>query len=58
MVQADADMILQTQNASAVFSKMTIVGLASYDTEDARFPCQFLENVHTLKSLVVELSSR
>jgi len=57
VVQADADVILQTQKASALFSKMTIFGLASYHTEDARFPCWFLENVHTLKSLVVELCS-
>ncbi|XP_039686071.1 uncharacterized protein [Medicago truncatula] len=54
MVQADADMILQTQNSSSLFCKMTHLGLASYNTEDARFPYWFLENVHTLEKLRVE----
>ncbi|XP_039690108.1 uncharacterized protein [Medicago truncatula] len=56
MVQADADMILQTQNSSSLFCKMTYLGLASYNTEDARFPYWFLENVHTLENLHVEWS--
>jgi len=56
MEQADVDMILQTQNPSSLFSKMTCVGLIGYNTEDARFPYWFLENVHTLESLVVEWS--
>ncbi|XP_039683128.1 uncharacterized protein [Medicago truncatula] len=54
IVQADADMILQIQNSSSLFCKMTLLGLASYNTEEARFPYWFLENVHTLESLVVE----
>ncbi|XP_039690162.1 uncharacterized protein [Medicago truncatula] len=54
MVQADADMILQTQNSSSLFCKMTHLGLASYNTEDARFPYWFLENVYTLEKLRVE----
>ncbi|XP_024631523.1 uncharacterized protein [Medicago truncatula] len=56
MVQADADMILQTQNSSSLFCKMTYLGLAGYNTEDARFPYWFLENVHTLEKLHVEWS--
>jgi hypothetical protein len=56
MVHADADMILQTQNSSSLFGKMTRLGLASYNTEDARFPYWFLENVQTLESLNVEWS--
>ncbi|KEH16910.1 NBS-LRR type disease resistance protein [Medicago truncatula] len=56
MVQADADMILQTQNSSALFCKMTCIGLSSYNIEEARFPYWFLENVHTLESLFVEWS--
>ncbi|KEH17598.1 NBS-LRR type disease resistance protein [Medicago truncatula] len=56
MVQADADMILQTQNSSALFSKMTSIGLTSYNTEEAIFPYWFLENVHTLELLLVEWS--
>ncbi|KEH26494.1 NBS-LRR type disease resistance protein [Medicago truncatula] len=56
MVQADADMILKTQNPSSLFSKMTSLGLACYNTEEARFPYWFLENVHTLESLFVEWS--
>ncbi|KEH40899.1 NBS-LRR type disease resistance protein [Medicago truncatula] len=54
MVQADADMILQTQNSSSLFCKMTYLGLASYNTDDARFPYWFLENVYTLENLLVE----
>ena len=54
MVQVDADMISQTQNSGALFHKMTCVGLSSYNTEDARCPYWFLENVHTLESLFVE----
>ncbi|KEH41496.1 disease resistance protein (CC-NBS-LRR class) family protein [Medicago truncatula] len=57
MEQADADMILQTQNSSSLFTKMTFVGLSGYDSEDATFPYWFLENVHTLESLIVEMSS-
>ncbi|RHN79198.1 putative P-loop containing nucleoside triphosphate hydrolase, leucine-rich repeat domain, L [Medicago truncatula] len=56
MAQADADMILQTQNSSALFSKMIWIGFSSYNTEDATFPYWFLENVHTLESLLVERS--
>jgi len=55
--QNDADMIMQAQNSSSLFGKMTDVALSSYDTEDARFPYWFLENVHTLESLSVEFSS-
>jgi hypothetical protein len=57
MQQADADMILQTQNSSSLFSKMTFIGLSDYDSEEAIFPYWFLENVHTLESLFVECSS-
>jgi len=56
MGQADADMILQTHNPSALFSKMTSIGLANYYTEGTRFPYWFLENVHTLETLFVEWS--
>ncbi|XP_039690148.1 uncharacterized protein [Medicago truncatula] len=56
MGQADADMILQTQNSSSLFSKMTVIGLSDYESEEARFPYWFLENVHTLESLVVQWS--
>ncbi|KEH17591.1 NBS-LRR type disease resistance protein [Medicago truncatula] len=56
MPRADADMILQTQNSSALFSKMIWISFSSYNTEDATFPYWFLENVHTLETLVVEWS--
>ncbi|XP_024627766.1 uncharacterized protein [Medicago truncatula] len=56
MEQANADMILQTQNSSALFSRLTCVGLTSYKIEGARFPHWFLGNVHTLESLIVEVS--
>ncbi|XP_039685413.1 uncharacterized protein [Medicago truncatula] len=56
MAQADADLILQTQNSNSLFSKMTFIGLSDYDCEEARFPYWFLENVHTLESLLVEWS--
>ncbi|XP_039686322.1 uncharacterized protein [Medicago truncatula] len=56
MEQADADMILKAQNPSSLFRKMTILGLSCYNTEEATFPYWFLENVHTLESLIVECS--
>ncbi|KEH40885.1 CC-NBS-LRR resistance protein [Medicago truncatula] len=56
MEQADADMLLQTQNTNALFCKMTCIGFNCYDTDDASFSYWFLENVHTLETLVVEWS--
>ncbi|RHN78270.1 hypothetical protein MtrunA17_Chr1g0163651 [Medicago truncatula] len=56
MVHADADMIFQTQNSSALFRKMTIFGLSCYNSEEPRFPYWFLENVHTIETLYVEWS--
>ncbi|XP_024632087.1 uncharacterized protein [Medicago truncatula] len=53
MEQADADMLLQTQNTSVIFCKMTWIGFNCYDTDDASFPYWFLENVHTLESLYI-----
>ncbi|KAL5066894.1 hypothetical protein RYX36_017781 [Vicia faba] len=54
--QKDADMILQAQNSSALFTKLTFLGLGFYNNEDSTFPYWFLNNVHTLEVLVVEWS--
>ncbi|GAU50936.1 hypothetical protein TSUD_411330 [Trifolium subterraneum] len=52
----EANVILQAQNSSALFTKMTFLGLSHYNIEDATFPYWFLQNVHTLESLHVEWS--
>ncbi|XP_045823829.1 uncharacterized protein LOC123916419 isoform X2 [Trifolium pratense] len=52
----EANLILQAQNSSALFTKMTFLGLSHYIIEDATFPYWFLQNVHTLESLRVEWS--
>ncbi|CAI8601838.1 unnamed protein product [Vicia faba] len=54
--QKDADMILQAQNSSALFTKLTFLGLGFYNNEESTFPYWFLSNVHTLEVLVVEWS--
>ncbi|CAJ2639486.1 unnamed protein product [Trifolium pratense] len=51
----EANVILQAQNSSALFTKMTFLCLSDYNIEDT-FPYWFLQNVHTLESLVVEWS--
>ncbi|XP_045824890.1 uncharacterized protein LOC123917261 isoform X2 [Trifolium pratense] len=53
----EANVILQAQNSSALFTKMTFLSLSHYNIKDATFPYWFLQNVHTLESLVVEWSS-
>ncbi|WJX37911.1 hypothetical protein P8452_25627 [Trifolium repens] len=52
----EANVILQAQNSSALFTKMTFLSLSQYNIEDATFPYWFLQNVCTLKSLVVQWS--
>ncbi|CAJ2639485.1 unnamed protein product [Trifolium pratense] len=52
----EANVILQAQNSSALFTKMTFLGLSQYNIEDATFPYWFLQNVQTLESLFVEWS--
>jgi hypothetical protein len=52
----EANVILQAQNSSALFTKMTRLSLSQYNIEDATFPYWFLQNVHTLESLVVSWS--
>ncbi|WJX31885.1 hypothetical protein P8452_20272 [Trifolium repens] len=52
----EANVILQAQNSSALFTKLTFLGLSKYNIEDVTFPYWFLQNVHTLESLVVEWS--
>ncbi|KAL5067586.1 hypothetical protein RYX36_018473 [Vicia faba] len=54
--QKDADMILQAQNSSALFTKLTLLGLGFYNNEESTFPFWFLNNVHTLEVLFVEWS--
>jgi len=49
-------MILQVQNSNSLFSKMTFLRLSNFKNEEATFPYWFLQNVHTLESLVVEWS--
>ncbi|XP_045825215.1 uncharacterized protein LOC123917515 [Trifolium pratense] len=50
----EANVILQAQNTSALFTKMTYLCLSFDIIEDATFPYWFLQNVHTLESLLVE----
>ncbi|CAJ2639584.1 unnamed protein product [Trifolium pratense] len=52
----EANVILQAQNSSALFTKMTFLCLSHYNIEDT-FPYWFLQKVHTLESLLVEWSS-
>ncbi|XP_045824892.1 uncharacterized protein LOC123917265 [Trifolium pratense] len=52
----EANVILQAQNSSALFTKMTFLCLFHYIIEDATFPYWFLQNVHTLEELYVEWS--
>ncbi|GAU50630.1 hypothetical protein TSUD_131650, partial [Trifolium subterraneum] len=52
----EANVILQAQNSSALFTKMKHLRLSSYIIEDATFPYWFLQNVHTLESLLVQWS--
>ncbi|WJX10801.1 hypothetical protein P8452_01480 [Trifolium repens] len=51
----EANMILQAQNLSGQFTKMTSLLLYGYNNEDA-FPYWFLQNARSLESLVVEES--
>ncbi|KAK2400421.1 hypothetical protein QL285_050127 [Trifolium repens] len=51
----EANMILQAQNSSGLFTKMTYLGLAGYKNEDT-FPYWFLQNVRGLEILVIEHS--
>ncbi|WJX10976.1 hypothetical protein P8452_01642 [Trifolium repens] len=51
----EANMILQAQNSSGLFTKMTYLGLAGYKNEDT-FPYWFLQNVRGLEKLVIEHS--
>ncbi|XP_058724247.1 uncharacterized protein LOC131595793 [Vicia villosa] len=54
--QKDAVMILQAQHSTALFTKLSFLGLGMYNNEEAIFPYWFLINVHTLEWLVIELS--
>ncbi|CAJ2673767.1 unnamed protein product [Trifolium pratense] len=51
----EANMILQAQNSSGLFTKMTELALCGYNNEDA-FPYWFLQNARSLESLVVQES--
>ncbi|XP_045824893.1 uncharacterized protein LOC123917266 [Trifolium pratense] len=52
----EANVILQAQNSSALFTKMRDLHLSYHNIEDATFPYWFLQNVHTLEELYVEWS--
>ncbi|CAJ2673478.1 unnamed protein product [Trifolium pratense] len=51
----DANIILQAQNSSGLFTKLTFLGLSAYKNEDT-FPYWFLQNMRRLEALVVERS--
>ncbi|PNX79948.1 putative CC-NBS-LRR resistance protein, partial [Trifolium pratense] len=51
----DANIILQAQNSSGLFTKLTFLGLSAYKNEDT-FPYWFLQNMRSLEALVVERS--
>ena len=55
--ERDATKILQAQNIGALFNKISFLGLYEFETEDSTFPDWFLQNVYTLKKLVIEDSS-
>ena len=50
-------MIMQAQNLNSLFNKLTFLGLADYNKEEATFPYWFLQNAHSLEHLVVQHSS-
>jgi hypothetical protein len=52
----EANVILQAQNSSDLFTKMIHLSLSQYYIEDATFPYWFLQNVCTLESLLVQWS--
>ncbi|XP_045833623.1 uncharacterized protein LOC123924699 isoform X2 [Trifolium pratense] len=52
----EANMILQAQNSSGLFTKMASLRLSSYKNEDIQFPYRFLQNVRSLEYLCVEHS--
>lgn len=54
--QKDVDIILQAQNSSALFTKLTFLSLEMYENEEATFPYWFLINVHNLEQLAVQRS--
>ncbi|KAK2400439.1 hypothetical protein QL285_050141 [Trifolium repens] len=49
----EANKILQAQNSSGLFTKMTFLGFYGYKDEDT-FPYWFLQNVRGLETLVIE----
>ncbi|KAK2400175.1 disease resistance protein [Trifolium repens] len=51
----EANMLLQAQNSSGLFTKMTYLALCAYKNEDT-FPYLFLQNAGSLESLSVEQS--
>ncbi|KAL4337840.1 hypothetical protein AHAS_Ahas12G0150400 [Arachis hypogaea] len=55
--EKDAANILQIQNIGSFFNKISFLGLSNYKTEGSAFPDQVLQNICSLKRLVVELSS-
>ncbi|XP_012568214.1 uncharacterized protein [Cicer arietinum] len=52
----DANMILQVQNSSTLFTKIKFLGLSNYTNEETTFPYWLLQNVPTLESLSVDWS--
>ncbi|WJX10991.1 hypothetical protein P8452_01654 [Trifolium repens] len=55
MNHKDANMIMQAQNSSGLFTKMKFIGLYGYKDEYT-FPYWFLQNVRSLETLFVEQS--
>ncbi|WJX76286.1 hypothetical protein P8452_59725 [Trifolium repens] len=53
----DAMMIMQAQNLDSLFNKLTFLGLADYNNDEATFPYWFLQNALSLEWLLVEWSS-
>jgi hypothetical protein len=53
----DAMMIMQAQNLDSLFNKLTILGVSSYNNDEATFPYWFLQNALSLEWLLVEWSS-
>lgn len=55
--QKDVEILFKAQNSSALFTKITFLGLNCYKNEHATFPYWVLQNMHALETLYVEWSS-
>ncbi|XLR06672.1 hypothetical protein S83_034610 [Arachis hypogaea] len=55
--EADADNLFQSQNIRSLFNNISFLSLSRYEKEVSTFPDQVLQNISSLKWLLIELSS-